>query len=312
MSQKQAVFFFCVEEPHHHVGRSVFEHLFSLCPMEGAGFEIDGYPVLQCRDTIGNRLCFCRQKELISYDFRRYLPRLREYFQDFDLAAEVNWHEGVNAPDRVLTVHSIGDVAAGVYTPANPRLFRNLLLSLESERKGAGLEDFAVVTEATHWTGSFKGQDPGDLRQFPVPMVDIEIGSTPETWEHPKAVEALARSLFGVFRGNEGLDPVLCVGGVHFERSFCEAAKNRGYSFGISHILPNQWLVSGGYDRDENYWKIEAAASSIMGGLKAVVYHEGIKSPFRDACRKLGEAYGVPVLRHKRLRNPEALEWLSR
>ncbi|MFP4481638.1 MAG: D-aminoacyl-tRNA deacylase [Thermovirgaceae bacterium] len=311
MSEKQAVFFFCVEEPHNHVAGSAFARLFSLYPMEEAGFEIDGYPVLQCRDSEGNRLCFCRQKELVSYDFRRYLPQLREYFQDFDLAAEVNWHEGANAPDRVLTVHTIGDVEAGVYTPANPRLFRNLLLSLESERQRAGLDDFTVVTEATHWTGSFKGQNPEDLRKWPVPMVDIEIGSTPQVWEHPEAVNVLARSLFGVFGSDEVLDPVLCVGGVHFERSFCEAAKNREYSFGISHILPNQWLVSGGYDSEKNFWKIEAAASSIGDNLRAVVFHEGIKGPYRDASRRLAEARGIPAIRHKHLRKPENLDWIQ-
>jgi D-tyrosyl-tRNA(Tyr) deacylase len=310
MSLKQAVFFFCVKEPHHHVARSVFERLSMLYSPENAGFEIDGYPVLHCHDKNGNRLCFCRQKELISYDFRRYLPVLQDRFHDFDLAAEVNWHEGANAPDRVLTVHTIGDVEAGVFTPGNPRLFRNLLLSLESEREMAALEDFTVLTEGTHWTGSFKGQNPEDLKSLPLPMVDIEIGSTPGVWENPEAVHVLARSLGGVFDSDEDLDSVLCVGGIHFERSFCEAAKNRGYSFGISHILPNQWLVSGGYDKEENYWKLEAAASSIEGEIKAIVFHEGIKGPFRDACRRLGESLGIPVIRHKHLRKPETLDWV--
>ncbi|HAA47205.1 MAG TPA: hypothetical protein DCE03_01735 [Synergistaceae bacterium] len=308
---KQAVFFFCVEEPHHHVAKSVFERLQTVFALEEAGFSIDGYPVLQHRDAEGNRLCFCRQKELVSYAFRHYLPTLREHFLDFDMAGEINWHEGAKAPDRVLTLHTIGDVEAGIFTPADPGLFRNLLLSLETEREKAHLEDFAVMTEGTHWTGSFKGQDPKDLRHLPVPMVDIEIGSTAESWEDPRAAEVLTKGLAGVFQKGEYPSPILCVGGVHFESAFNEAAKNSLYPFGISHILPNQWLVSGAYDREENFWKLEAAAKSIKGKLKAVVFHEGIKGPFRDACRRLGEAFGIPVMRHKHLKNPENLEWLQ-
>jgi hypothetical protein len=55
---------------------------------------------------------------------------------------------------------------------------------------------------------------------------------------------------------------------------------------------------------------LEAAASSIGDDLKAVVFHEGIKGPFRDACRRLAEARGIPVIRHKHLRKPGTLEWV--
>jgi len=55
---------------------------------------------------------------------------------------------------------------------------------------------------------------------------------------------------------------------------------------------------------------LEAAASSIGDNLKVVVFHEGIKGPFRDACRRLAEARGIPVIRHKHLRKPETLEWV--
>ena len=38
-----------------------------------------------------------------------------------------------------------------------------------------------------------------------------------------------------------------------------------------------------------------------------MVYHEGIKGAFRDQCRRLAGELGVPVLKHKALRRPEAL-----
>jgi len=42
-----------------------------------------------------------------------------------------------------------------------------------------------------------------------------------------------------------------------------------------------------------------------------VVYHEGIKSAFRDQCRRLGQELGIPVLKHKALRKPDSLDLLS-
>jgi len=218
----------------------------------------------------------------------------------------VNWHEGANAPDRVLTVHTVGDVNAGVFPPAEPAYVRNFLRALEDERARAGVDDFSVVTEATHWTGTFKGQDPRLMSEFPVPMLDIEVGSTPTSWEDPRAVGVMARSLVKPFSGPQRLYRVLCVGGVHFERSFCEAALG-DFPFGVSHILPNQWIVTGDYASETGYEKLRSAASSIRGGIDAVVYHEGIKGAFRDQCRRLADELGVPVLKHKALRRPEAL-----
>ncbi|MDO9509221.1 MAG: D-aminoacyl-tRNA deacylase, partial [Thermovirgaceae bacterium] len=304
---RKAVYFFCVRDGYDHVSRLAFERVREIFHPRELDIEVDGYPVMEHVDEHGNRFCFMRQEMLVSYDFRRYLPVLREHFLDFDLAAEVNWHEGANAPDKVLTVHTIGDVEAGIFPPADSRFMRNLLHALEKNRSDAGLDDFTVVTEATHWTGTFKDQNPEDLHSFPIPMLDIEIGSTPASWEHAGAIKVLTRSLTSPFSSEEPLSNVICVGGVHFEHSFSEAAMNADHPFGISHILPNQWIVSGGYGSEENYSKLLAAARSIRGGVRAVVYHEGIKSVCRDQCRRLGEELGVPVLKHKALRKPADL-----
>ncbi len=303
----KALFFFCAGEGFDHVSRLVFSRVMGLLNPVETGISVDGFPVMEHVDESGNRFCFMRQEMLVSYDFRRYLPFLGEHFMDFDLAAEVNWHEGSNAPDRVITVHTVGDVDAGVFTPAVPGYMRGLLHALEQNRVEAGLDGFSVVTEATHWTGTFKGQDPALLKEFPVPTIDIEIGSTPASWEDKGAVEVIAKSLVGAFSSSERLFNILCVGGIHFERSFSEAALNTGFSIGVSHILPNQWIVSGDYASGDGFNKLRNAASSIKGGVDAVVYHEGIKSPFRDQCRRLGEELGVPVLKHKLLRRPEEL-----
>ena len=304
---RKALYFFCVGDGYDHVSRLTFERIMGLYRPCETGLSVDGYTVMEHIDERGDRFCFMRQEMLVSYDFRRYLPVLREHFLDFDLAAEVNWHEGANAPDKVLTVHTIGDVEAGVFPPADASFMKNLLRSMEKNRSDAGLDDFTVVTEATHWTGTFKGQDPALLNEFPVPTLDIEIGSTPASWEHEGAVDVLARSLTNPFTDMEPLANILCVGGIHFERSFSEAAMDVGHPLGISHVLPNQWIVSGDYGSAEGYAKLLKAARSIRGGVRAVVYHEGIKSAYRDQCRRLGAELGVPVLKHKALRRPDEL-----
>lgn len=304
---RKALFFFCVGEGYDHVSRLVFDKVVELFNPRETGISVDGFPILEHVDEKGDRFCFMRQENLVSYDFIRYLPILREHFLDFDLAAEVNWHEGANAPDRVITVHTVGDVDAGVFTPAVPGLMRDLLHAMEKERARARIDDFRVMTEATHWTGTFRGQNPVLLKEFPVPTLDIEIGSTPSSWEDPAAVEVLAKSLVRAFSPFKRLFNMLCVGGIHFERSFSEAALNSDFPFGVSHILPNQWIVSGNYASEEGFEKLRSAALSINGGVDALVYHEGIKSPFREQCRRLGEELGIPVLKHKALRKPEDL-----
>jgi len=308
---KKAVFFFCVKEPFHHVACSVFERLKEELPLEGTSMEIDGYPVLQYEDACGDQFLFCRQKALISYEFQRYLPTLREYFIDADVAAEVNWHEGDRAPDRILTVHTIGDVERGIFSPADSRFVKGLVTVLERERLKANLEEFSVMTEGTHWTGSCKGQDPELLKEFPVPLMDIEIGSTPSSWNHREAISILARGLLGIFSWEAPLVNVLCVGGVHFERAFSNVAVDPNMHIGISHILPNHWLVSGEYhDEERGILKLKAALNSINGKVGAIVYHEGIKSPIRKICRQIAEQEGISVLKHKKLKDPEVLNFI--
>ena len=303
----KALYFFCVQEPMHLVGRDVFDKCRELYDMHETDIVVDGYPVMEHVDNHGNIFTFMRQKALVSYEYDRFLPILLEHFKDYDIAGEVNWHAGDNAPDRILTVHSIGDVEAGYFSPAAPQAMRNLLLSLEEHRKEAGLEGFSVTTEATHWTGSIRGGDPSHIPLFPVPLLDIEIGSTSESWENEKAVECLARALVEVFHRDEELVHILCAGGTHFADVFAQAALNRDHPFGVSHILPNQWLVSGGYETEEGCRKMKECANTIPDGIKALFYHEGLKGPYRQTCRALGEELGVPVFKHKKLRKPEGL-----
>lgn len=65
---------------------------------------------------------------------------------------------------------------------------RNLLLACEKNRKALGLTEYQVVTEATHWSGVHAGHgDPALLVQYPVPMIDIEAGSSLKCWNDETA-----------------------------------------------------------------------------------------------------------------------------
>ena len=216
-----------------------------------AGFQFAGQDVMKC-ERDGHEFYFAPTDIALCLDYPRFLPEMNAHFADADMSGMITWHEGGNAPDNVLTVHSLGDMASGCFGKANPRYMRNLLLAFERNRVELGLEQYHVTTEATHWSGVHDGHgDPSLLLQFPVPMVDIEVGSAPVSWDDETACLALARTLTHVFDDDgKQVHNLLCVGGVHFEPNFAEAALHSwgDEAFGVTHCLANQWLVSGEYE----------------------------------------------------------------
>lgn len=294
----KAAYFFCRNRDLDPAAMHVFDVLVKLHAPTETGIAVDGEPVL----AIGDEVLLVRTEDVLSHDYPRYLPVLNEHFADVDVAGVVNWHEGANAPDRVLTVHSTGDVPAGVWGPTDPRLWRNLLRALEGERAKAGL-DFAVVTEATHWSGVPYGGSVGLIPQYPVPTYDIEIGSSPEAWADPVAHEVVARALTQVFDdGDTPPTPVLCAGGVHVETAWSTPVLEGPYA--VAHHLPNQWLVSGDYDQNSADAKLDACIASIKGGVQVIAVHDKLKATYKEPFRRLAERLGVGVVKHQALRRP--------
>ena len=80
-------------------------------------------------------------------------------------------------------------------------------------------------------------------------------------------------------------------------------------AFGVSHILANQWLVSGGYEGASGEERLERCVRSIAGGIEGIAFHDNLKGVYKDRFRALGEKYGVPVFKHQALRRPEAIAW---
>ena len=162
--------------------------------VEKTDILFDGQQVMKYIDEIGNEYYFAPTKKAICLEYERLLPEMNKYFADFDISGMVTWHEGTNALEKVLTVHSLGDVNSGTYGAAKPRYMRNLMLAIERNRKELGLNDFRTVTEATHWSGVYHNEgNPALLNEFPVAMMDIEVGSEPESWENKEAARSEER-----------------------------------------------------------------------------------------------------------------------
>ena len=310
--QKKAVYFFCTA-PMDHVGGNVLSAVSENHPMEETDIVVDGDKVLKYIDDKGNSFFFVSTRKPVSHDYVHYLPIMNRHFSDFDVAGIVTWHEGQNAPEAILTVHTTGDVDSGNFGPASPEYMRNILLSMERNRIEAGLDDYSVTTEATHWSGMvYEGGSPEMISQYPVTMLDIEIGSSPLYWSNKRAAGVLALSLISVFE-SDGLRVrnLLCAGGVHFETGFASAVftKWENSAYGISHILANQWLVSGGYEREDGLSRLRACVSSIHGGIEGIAFHDNLKGVYKDQLRSLAAELRVPVFKHKKLRKPETIEW---
>ena len=80
-------------------------------------------------------------------------------------------------------------------------------------------------------------------------------------------------------------------------------------AFGITHILANQWLVSGGYKGESGLERAKACVNAIAGGVEAIFFHDKLKGCYKDLVRSLGGELGIPFYKHQRLRAPEQLDW---
>ena len=314
LSGKKAVYYICNEKKGEGLVSSiVWDILKEKDSVVPSGLSFEGKEVLMSRDERDNEYFFVPTKVPVCWNYPEYLPEMNDKFSACDFAGQVTWHEGASAPPKILTVHSIGDVETGIYGPASPVCMRNLLHSIENMRIKLGLDEYQTVTEATHWSGTHvSGSSPDLILKYPVPMVDIEVGSEEESWSDKTACRALADSLMHVFDSDgKRVHNLLCVGGVHFNPSFAQAVFTEwgNDAFGVSHIIANQWLVSGGYENEKGPAMAAAAAEAVEGGIEAIAFHDKLKGCYKDLVRALGEKYNVPVLKHQKLRNPADLEW---
>jgi len=67
------------------------------------------------------------------------------------------------------------------------------------------------------------------------------------------------------------------------------------FAFGISHILANQWLVTGKYEDPDGPARLEPCVGTIRGGIEGIAFHAA--------------DLGIPVFKHQALRRPEDIPW---
>lgn len=304
----QAVYFFCNDLDKDPVAKNVYNEIEKNYELVESNIDFDSFKVMNYIDKNNNVFSLVRTKEVLSHNYGNYVALICDLFGNYDVAGVVNWHEGANSIDKVLTVHTIGDVPSGVFGKTNPNYFKNLLHSIESKRVEYNLDSFMTYTEATHWSGTMYNLDPNLLSRFNVPTYDIEIGSTKDSFNNEMAIKCLAHSLFEVFNNKSDNKVLLCVGGVHFEESFRNCIFNSDVIMSIGHILPNQWLVSGKYELDDGIVKLENSINSISENIDAIVIHDGLKGIYKQKCRELGEKLNIPVIKHKTLKDLEKLK----
>jgi D-tyrosyl-tRNA(Tyr) deacylase len=302
---RHAVFAFCINLEKDPAAAYVLAALKAERPLVPTSVEIDGHTVLQVKGSENTILSIVATDEVVSHAYAHYAPILNNQFGSADFIGMVNWHEGANAPNAIFTVQTTGDMASGTFSSVDPRITRGLLLAIENERLAIGLHDFQTFAEATHWSGVMYGYPGARLSDLKPSAIDIEIGSSPADWSNPVAARVLARSLLRAFeRIEEPVRSFLCIGGVHFEPSFTRAVlePREGLPIAVSHVLPNHWLVSEGYDREARLSDLRACARSIRGGIQAIVNHDKLKASYKTVARCLADELQVPILSHKKLR----------
>ena len=251
----------------------------------------------------GHQFFFAETHRIASELYAEISEEINSQFADIDMIGLINWHAGSNAPAKIFCAHSTADVSSGIYGATTGDLLAATLLSMEAERQWAGLEDFMTLFEASHWSGPMYGRPVDELLKVKAPVLDIEIGSYPDDWSDPRAQTVLVRALGNIPAYCSSERPrAVYLGGIHFEPSATEMIFQ---NIAIEHHLPNQWLVSGGYNQPGAEAKIIAAAKSCLLLPQLIVYHAGLKSAYKENARQAAAILGIPCVSHKQLRAPD-------
>ncbi|MBN2259847.1 MAG: hypothetical protein JW702_04855 [Clostridiales bacterium] len=303
----QAVYFFCMNPELDEVASMVFKSVTENLTLTELDLKADDYPILMHEDEQGNQFIFIRTEVILCQDHQRY-QYLLEIYADAEFIGLVNWHGGANAPDKILSVHTVGDVLSGTYPRSNPIAPTNLMRSLEYYRQQYNLMEFTVTSEATHWSGIVYNLPIEQLEAVRAPMIDIEIGSTSESYNNPIAVIVIAKAMMDVFKVEKKLPVILYVGGMHFENTISEAIIRDKNPVALTHILPTRWLDNELYFGERGKETILKCIASIDEGIDGIVFHEKVNKAIRDLVKQIGEEMNIPVFKRKDLKNADMLE----
>lgn len=301
---KKAVYFFCTDSNKDQVAPLVFEQTMNLPELSETDIIVDDYPVYKYIKD-GNTIFYVRTSLLICEAYERYIPIINEYFSDCDIAVMVNWHGGNNAPDKILAIHTVGDIATAAFSKSNPVPATNLARALEKHRKLLGLEAFKVTTEATHWSGVVYGNDPTLIDKCKVPFLDMEIGSTADSYNNSVAIEIISSSLLDVFIEEVKYPTALYIGGMHFEDTITNAVLHPSHPVSLTHILSSRWIEIDMYTGEKGVSNLIKCINSIEGGIDCIAIHEKLAREQKDVVNLVSEKLEIPVIKRKALKTPE-------
>ncbi|MBL7663263.1 D-aminoacyl-tRNA deacylase [bacterium] len=268
---------------------------------------IEGKPVYSRVLDSGSELVFAETTSVASYQYKDIAPEINDYFAEVELVSVVNWHQGTNAPENIFCAHSTADVQSGVYGPTSSRKLSALLRALEVSRKQSNLADWKTLAEASHWSGTMVGRPAEELLTIKPPVIDLEIGSSPSSWSNPEAHKVVIDSLANIHRSCTSDPTIVFCGGIHFEPSLSESLLINQAAFNVGLILPNQWLVSGGYDQPESIERLELAVQSLCEPVSGFCYHDNLKGSYKAVIRQAAERLKLPSFNHRKLRDPAFL-----
>ena len=165
---------------------------------------------------------------------------------------------------------------------SDPLRMASALRALAAAREELGLLDYSVCLEATH-------HGPTSMR---VPVVFVEIGSTPDRWTDPRAGEAVARAIWEAATRPAEAKRAVGFGGGHYAPKFTELVLE-DVGLAVGHIVPRYVFRSLGQER----WLVEGPVMKTWGGCEAVVIDKkGLRGSDRRFVASLAEEMGLEVI----------------
>jgi len=157
------------------------------------------------------------------------------------------------------------------------------LKTLARARDELGLLDYAVCLEVTH-------HGPTEVK---VPVLFVEIGSTPERWADREAARAVAEAIWeAAARPLRAVKNAVGFGGGHYAPKFT-ALMLEDVGLAVGHIVPKYAFKAYGPSR----WLAEEPVRRTWGGCEAVVLDKkGLRGSDRRFVASVAEELGLEVL----------------
>ncbi len=180
-----------------------------------------------------------------------------------------------------LTAHVSGEPLKYELAIASPPTVKAAIRELRRARDELGLP-YDISLEATH-------HGPTRLE---VPVTFVEIGSSPQQWEDPRAGEAVARAIMAAAEKPIEGRYAIGFGGTHYARRHTEVVLKT--DVGIGHIFPKYLPL------DEKL--ISKALARTKGDpILFALDWKGLKSESREQIRAIATKLGVQVVRERDL-----------